>query len=141
MDIYNILKEGLKGEGSSKMWCITKILSDSIEENITEKQRDALKTKIYYSINGGHFDRDFANKAISKFYYVDSSGLKHQAPYWTEDEVKTIYDEIRGEISNYNFYDFEVTLNMIKSDNCNKVNYLDDPDNPYGTEKIWKYLN
>lgn len=21
------------------------------------------------------------------------------------------------------------------------VNYLDDADNPYGTEKIWRYLN
>jgi hypothetical protein len=51
---------------------------------------------------------------------------------------------------------------MVKSDNCNKLrswfpdatemelldklveealNYLDDADNPYGTEKIWKYLN
>lgn len=77
-------------------------------------------------------------------------------------EVKAVYDGIRSKIPAYNQYDFEVTLNMVKSDNCNKlkkwfpgateeelmsklveeaVNYLDDADNPYGTEKIWRYLN
>lgn len=162
MDIYNILKEGIKGEGSDKMWCITKILSDSIEEFVPEKQKDVLKTKVYYSTNGGHYDKSFADKSISKFYYVDDSGVKHTAPYWTEQEVKDIYEKVKSKIPAYNFYDFEVTLNMAKSDNCNKlkkwfpqatdkelldkvveeaVNYLDDADNPYGDEKIWKYLN
>ena len=162
MDLYGILKEGLKGEGSNKMWCVTKILSDSIEENMPEKQKDALLTKIYYSTNGGHFDKTFADRAISKFYYTSPDGVKHQAPYWTEDEVRSVYDTIRNKIPAYNFYDFEVTLNMVKSDNCNKlrkwfpqitdkemmdkivdeaVNYLDDPDNPYKDEKVWKYLN
>ena len=162
MDIYGILKEGLKGEGSDKMWCITKILSDSIEEFVPEKQREILKTKVYYSVNGGHFDRDFADRAISRFYFVDAQGVKHQAPYWTEPEVKLVYDVIKTKIPAYNFYDFEVTLNMVKSDNYNKlkrwfpndadeeltkklveeaVNYLNDDDNPFGNEKIWKYLN
>jgi len=162
MDVYSILKEGLRGEGSDKMWCITKILSDSIEEFVPEKQKEILKTKVYYSTNGGHYDREFADRAITKFYYVDTTGVKHQAPYWTEPEVKTIYETVKSKIPAYNFYDFEVTLNMIKSDNCNKlkrwfpqatdkelldklieeaVNYLSDDDNPYGNEKIWKYLN
>ena len=162
MDIYSILKEGLRGEGSDKMWCITRILSDSIEEYVPEKQKEVLRTKVYYSTNGGHFNRDFADAAIQKFYYVDGNGNKHQAPYWTESEVRNVYNAIRNSIPNYNYYDFEVTLNMVKSDNCNKlkkwfpqategelteklveeaINYLDDADNPYGTEKIWKYLN
>ena len=162
MDIYSILKEGLKGEGSDKMWCTTKILSDAIEQYVPEKQREAIKTKVYYSSFGGHFNRDFADAAISKFYYVDLNGVKHEAPYWTESEVKEVYETVKKKIPDYNFYDFEVTLNMVKSDNCNKlkswfpeaskeelleklveeaVNYLDDADNPFGTEKVWKYLN
>ena len=162
MDIYNILKEGLRGEGSDKMWCTTKILSDAIETFVPDKQKQTIKNKVYYSTFGGHFNRDFADVAISKFYYVDLNGVKHQAPYWTESEVKNIYDTIRTKIPAYNLYDFEVTLNMVKSDNCNKLvkwfpdadtdelleklveealNYLDDEDNPYGNEKIWKYLN
>ena len=162
MDIYSILKNGLRDEGSDKMWCITKILSDSINEFIPEKQKDILLDKVYYSVNGGHFDKEFADKAISKFYYVDEAREKHQAPYWTESEIRPIYNQVRSRIPEYNFYDFEVTMNMVKSDNCNKlkrwfpeassaelfdklveeaVNYLDDEDNPFGNEKIWKYLN
>jgi hypothetical protein len=162
MDVYSILKEGLKGEGSDKMWCTTKILSDAIEQYVPDKQKEAIQTKVYYSTFGGHFNEDFAEHAISKFYYVDLNGTKHQAPYWTEDEVREIYEGIKRKIPAYNFYDFEVTLNMVKSDNCNKlkswfpqatdkelinklveeaVNYLDDEDNPHGTEKVWMYLN
>lgn len=162
MSVYSILKEGLRGEGSDKMWCTAKILSDSIEEYVPEKQKEALLNKIYYSMNGGHFDKETADRAVAKFYYVDLNGTKHQAPYWTESEVRPLYDNVRSKIPNYNFYDFYVTMNMMKSDNCNKlkrwfpdddaeellerlvdeaVNYFDDSDNPYGTEKIWKYLN
>ena len=162
MDIYNIIKEGLRGEGSDKMWNATKIFSDAIEEYVPEKQKEAIKTKIYYSTFGGHFNKAFADSAIAKFYFTDPNGIKHQAPYWAESEVRTIYDTVKSKIPGYNFYDFEVTLNMVKSDNCNKlkkwfpqatdgellnklieeaVNWLDDSDNPYGTEKVWKYLN
>lgn len=144
------------------MWCTTKILSDAIEQYVPQKQKDSIKTKVYYSTFGGHFNRDFADVAISKFYYVDLNGIKHQAPYWTEDDVMEIYESIKRKIPAYNFCDFEVTLNMVKSDNCNKlkswfpdatddemldklvdeaVNFLNDEDNPYGTEKIWRYLN
>ena len=65
-------------------------------------------------------------------------------------------------VENYNEYDFYVTLNMIKSDNYelykkrfngysdnqldklfieDAINWLDDKDNPFGKNKIWKYLN
>ena len=162
MDIYSILKDSLKEEGSDKMWCITKVLSDSIESFVPEKQKEVLLNKVYYSVNGGHFNKEFADMTIPRFYYVDTDKVKHQAPYWTEEEVRTIYKNLKNKIPDYNFYDFEVALNMIKSDNCNKlkrwfpeedkeellerlieetVNYLDDEDNPYGTEKVWKYLN
>ena len=162
MTVYNILKEGLKGEGSDKMWCTTKILSDAVDSYVPEKQKEHLLNKIYYSMNGGHFNKESADRAMSKFYYVDASGNRHEGPYWTESEVKPLYDGVKSRIPSYNFYDFEVTLNMVKSDNCMKlkrwfpdeseselldryveeaVNYLDDDDNPYGTEKIWKYLN
>ena len=141
MDIYNILKEGLRGEGSDKMWCTTRILSDAIEQYVPDKQKEAIKTKVYYSTFGGHFNRDFADTAISRMYYTDLSGVKHQAPYWTESDVKAVYESVKSKIPAYNQYDFEVTLNMVDKLVEEAVNYLDDPDNPYGTEKIWKYLN
>ena len=162
MDIYSILKEGLRGEGSDKMWCITKILSDNIEEYVPEKQKEALLNRVYYSINGGHFDKESADMAVVKMYYTDKGGIKYYAPYWTDSELRPLYDKIKSKIHNYNFYDFVVTMNMIKSDNWLKltkwfpdddeselveklvdetVNWLDDEDNPFGDEKIWKYLN
>ncbi len=162
MDIYSILKEGLRGEGSDKMWCITKILSDSIEEYVPEKQKESLLNRVYYSVNGGHFDKDSADRVIPKMYYMDEAKQKHYAPYWAESEIKPLYETIKAKIPVYNFYDFEVTLNMIKSDNYLKlkkwfpqtteqdllnklveetVNWLDDEDNPFGDEKVWKYLN
>jgi hypothetical protein len=162
MDVLSILKDSLGNEGSDKMWCITKILSENIEKFVPEKQKESLMSQIYYSVNGGHFNKDFAEKAISKMYYVDINKTKLHAPYWAEPEVRTIYNSVKDRIPGYNFYDFEVTLNMVKSDNCNKlkrwfpdatqeelldklieeaINYLDDADNPYGTEKIWMYLN
>ena len=162
MDIYSILMDNLKGEGSERMWCVTKILSDSVDEFMPEKQRDALLHKVYYSVNGGHFNREFADLVMSKMYYYDDSKTKCYAPYWTESEIMPLYNAVRSRIPAYNLYDFEVTMNMVKSDNHAKlkkwfpdatdremlnkiieeaVNYLDDEDNPYGTEKIWKYLN
>lgn len=65
-------------------------------------------------------------------------------------------------IPDYNFWDFYVTLQMTKADNCPlimrwfpdstpeerdkmlvdmAVNWLDDPDNKNAGHKIWSYLN
>ena len=162
MTVYDMLRRSLKGEGSDTMWAVTKILSDSIENNVPDKDKENLIKKVYYGLNGGHFEKELADKAIENFYYVDENGTRRQAPYWAESEVQEIYDRISHKIPHYNFYDFEVTLNMMKSDQCNKlkrwfpgankeelteklveetINYLDDADNPFGHEKIWKYLN
>lgn len=100
--------------------------------------------------------------ALAKLYYVDKGGIKYYAPYWAESQLRPLYDGIKNKIPAYNFYDFVVTMNMVKSDNWLKltkwfpddeeqelveklvdeaVNWLDDEDNPFGDEKIWKYLN
>ena len=95
-------------------------------------------------------------------YYVGTDGKKHYAPYWTEDQVKEVYDSVKADIKAYNMWDFFVTLNMIKSDNCPlmgrwfpdatqevmdkkfvdlAVNWLRDEDYRWPNEKIWHYLN
>lgn len=162
MTTYNLLKEGFKEEGSEKLWQVIKILSNSVDTCTSEQQKEALINCLYYQIYGGHYNREFADKAIAKFYYEDTDKTKHQAPYWIETEVKEIYNTVKSMIPSYNQYDFEVTLNMMKSDNYLKlkkwfpeatqeelkeklideaINYLSDDDNPYGNEKIWRYLN
>lgn len=95
-------------------------------------------------------------------YYLDRSGVRHQAPYWPESTVREIYDSIKGDIRPYNADDFAVVMNMVASDNWPlldrwfpsmssedrnaktvelAVNWLNDPDSPLGDSKAWCYLN
>ena len=99
---------------------------------------------------------------VSKMYYVGTDGKKHYAPYWTEEQVKEVYESVKADIKAYNMWDWFVVLNMIKSDNCplmNRwfpdatpadmdkkfvdlaVNWLRDEDYRWPNEKIWHYLN
>ena len=94
-------------------------------------------------------------------YYLDGKE-KVYAPYWMQGEIEKLYDQVKNEINDYNLWDFYVTMNMIMSDNYpllikrypesskdektniileDSINYLNDEDNPFGTEKIWGYLN
>ena len=144
------------------MWSITKVISNYVDAYIPEEKKVELMKQLYYSMNGGHFNKHFAEQVISNMYFIDENGVKHPAPYWTEQEMKDVYNRVFDRIPAYNFWDFAVTLNMVKSDNCNKlhrwfpeatkqelmekivdeaVNYLDDEDNPFGEEKPWRYLN
>ena len=79
-------------------------------------------------------------------------------------EIENILNKYKSELdeSDYTMWDFYVTMNMLMSDNYKlleerypnsskdentkiiveyAVNYLNDEDNPFGSEKIWGYLN
>ena len=113
-------------------------------------------------ISGGHYNEEFAREDVSKMYYIDRRGERHNAPYWMESDVYSIYQSAKGEIPEYNRWDWFVAFQMIASDNwclleewfpeidkddfADRVrqmalNWLKDEDSPYGSEKIWKYLN
>jgi hypothetical protein len=88
-------------------------------------------------------------------YYVDSDG-RHYAPYW--EDTSSIYNVSKRRLSkDYNRWDFEVTMNMIKSDMYPilkewfpeekdlkdkivelTINWLNDDD--YPDHKIWNYF-
>lgn len=114
-------------------------------------------------MNGGHYDECFAKMAVSKMYYTEDKE-KHYAPYWMSSEIENIWNKVNSELeeSDYTMWDFYVTMNMIMSDNYrllegrypnsskdektkiiieDAINYLNDEDNPFGSEKIWGYLN
>ena len=162
MTLYELTKTYGDGKGESMMWATVKHISDAVEESMDAKSRHDLKKGIYAMMVGGHYDRDYAIQDTAKMYYKDKSGNRHAAPYWTEQQVREIYEQISGEIPEYNFWDFFVALNMIKSDYCPlldkwfpgiapeekderfvelTLNWLKDEDNPYGSSKIWSYLN
>lgn len=139
---------------------ILSILSKALN-NLPEEDKELLNKKVYYLLNGGHYDEEFAKAAVAKMYYLDGKE-KVYAPYWMQGEIEKLYDQVKNEIDDYNLWDFYVTMNMIMSDNYpllikrypesskdektniileDSINYLNDEDNPFGTEKIWGYLN
>ena len=152
-----------KGQGEEMMWDTVKIVSEAIENGMSEKDKEVLRAKMYGLLSGGHYDEDYALASVSKMYYTDRDGVKRYAPYWTIPQVASIYEAVSDKIpSAYNEWDFFVTFQMIASDDWNlykkwwpdisleeiaekvtdaTVNWLNDEDNPYGTRKIWCYLN
>lgn len=144
------------------MWESVRMLSETLQEKLTKEEYADVERDMYYSMVGGHYNEQYAHEDVAQMYY-ERDGKKWYAPYWTDQQVEQVYNNVRDKIpSEYNMWDFYVALNMVKSDNCNlfrhwwqgaedteiekkvveaTVNYLDDPDNPYGTEKVWCYLN
>lgn len=162
MTLLEIFQKYGAGKDNSAMAKTTEVLSEFIKNKLTDEEYCALKKKVYASLEGGHFNKEFAEIQISKLYYKDDNGEKHYAPYWTNDEVYSVYQNYKSILGNYNLYDFEVALNMIKSDNYMKLkkwfpnatkedilekiieetlNWLEDEDNPFGKEKVWRYFN
>lgn len=160
MDIYKIIKTYFKGKDPEPLMEILSILSKALN-NLPEEDKELLTKKVYYLLNGGHYDEEFAKAAVANMYYPDGKE-KVYAPYWMQGEIEKLYDQVKNEINDYNLWDFYVTMNMIMSDNYpllikrypesskdektniileDSINYLNDEDNPFGTEKIWGYLN
>ena len=135
------------------------LLCDKIKQYVPEDEQELLSKNIYESIQGPHFDEDFAKCQMRKMYY-EEDGVKYYAPYW--GDISGIYLQHKKKLVHpYNKWDFMVTLNMIKSDNyillkqwfpeaddkelLDKmieltINWLNDEDNPYGDGKIWGYF-
>ena len=163
MNLYYLTKKYGEGKGESMMWKAIAIASDALDRSMDTGAKDRVLREIYGEMSGCHYNEEFAKEDVAKMYYEDASGNKRKAPYWTDEQVGEVYSAIRDRIpSEYNIWDFYVTLNMIKSDYCVvlkdwfpeagpddmegklvelAINWLNDDDNPYGNAKIWRYLN
>ncbi len=133
------------------------ILSDTMTQYVPDEELQKLCKMIYESTQGKHFNEEFAKEQVSKMYY-EENGHKHYGPFY--DDVSVPYSQNKRKlIYPYTKWDFEVTLNMIKSDMINllkewfpdateeeldskiidlAVNWLNDED--YGESKIWCYF-
>ena len=163
MTLYEMIKARGTGKGEETMWRSVAIISDSIEKHYTPEAKSELMSEIYGLMSGGHFDEHYAPACVAKMYYTDEDGEKHYAPYWSEPQIRAIYNQVAKSIPDtYTFWDFYVTFNMVASDNwvlihkwfpsiteaefAEKITdlavaWLDDPDNPYRESKVWKYLH
>ena len=162
MTLYELTKKYGDGKGEATMWSTLALVSDAVESTMTPAERNALVRKVYGVMSDGHYNEDFAKEDIAKMYYADEDGNKHYGPYWPEAALRAAYNEHKEEIPEYNFWDWSVAMNMAKSDHCPllsewfpdddddmrnervvelALNWLRDEDNPFGTSKVWCYMN
>lgn len=163
MGLKHYIKENknqLSGEKLFKVACIfAGVIDNHVDDHV-----DKMERKVHCIISDGHYNEEFAIADVKNMYYNVGNGNVN-APYWTLDKVKEVYDSLKGDtaiLQVYNVYDFYVALNMIKSDEYklyktrfrgyseadldklfieDTINWLDDDDNPYGHSKIWGYIN
>lgn len=157
MDISRIIKK--YGKNDSSVANSMERVIHYLKENLSEEQYKQVAKDVYESLNGKHFNEEFAREQVSKMYYT-YQGQAYYAPYWDEHTIDRIYTQYKRQIpSQYNYWDFYVALNMVKSDNCPllkkwfpnedhqekivelTINWLNDTDNPYGESKVWSYFN
>lgn len=160
MDFVELIQEYQKGTTPEQMLEVTKVVGKFVAKHGTKEELEELCKDVYGVVSGGHYDRHFAEADIKKMYYENEDGTKHYAPFFTDAEVKEVFDLNKDDISDYTIYDLAVTMNMLRSDNnrffekyakstqeikemviCMAIEYLQDPDAPHPTSKIWDYIN
>lgn len=138
-------------------------ISEGIEEMaLTNKEEAwALKRRHYQMLFGAHFNEAFALWQVAQMFHKDSkTGQEIRGQHWSPEQVKTVFSGLSAKskaITEYNYWDFYVTIHMIWHDNIclyrswwpeadnevlnqkvaeAAVNYLSDDDGEHG--KIWK---
>ena len=164
MSIYKHIIEHEDVLSKDNLLNIIHVLSNKVSDHLDKEEKHYLKRKIWCIISDGHYNEKYAEEDVAKMYIPTNNGNLY-APFYKLEKTTQIYNSLKKSndiLSNYNEYDFYVVMNMIKSDNYNlykkrfpgynddmldelfvedALNWLDDMDNPYGTSKIWKYLN
>lgn len=161
MTLYELTKKSGEGKGEGVMWEAVRVVSDAIDASMDEASKAALMRKVYQAMSDGHYNEEMARADVAKMYYVDANGKKHEAPYWPDDAIESLYRMYKNEIPAYNMWDFYVAMNMAASDNMcllkhwfpnysapdmdEKIvelalNWLKDDDWPKKT-KVWDYIS
>ncbi len=160
MDFVELIQKYQEGTTPEQMLEVTKTIGKFVAAHATETELCHLCKDIYGIVSDGHYDRHFADEAIGNMWYEEEDGKRHHAPFFTDEEVAEVFRLNKDDISDYTIYDLAVTMNMLRSDNnkflekyarsedekkemvsCMAVEYLQDPDAPYPTQKIWRYIN
>lgn len=162
MTLYELTKKYSAGKGEEMMWKTLSLVSDAVENSMSQCDRKALIRKVYCSMSSGHYNEEFAREDIEAMFFTDKDDNQRHAPYWPMPSIEEIYESVKDEILDYNIWDFAVTMNMLASDNwCllgrwfpgitekernaklveMAVNWLLDEDARWPDSKIWHYLN
>lgn len=143
-----------------QMLSIAKAIGKYLSCKLSDAEVHHLCAMVHGVLSEEHFDKYFADDAISKMWYEDADGTKHMAPFFTEEEINEIFDKHKDDISDYTIHDLAVTMNLLRSDHhvlleryskdaeelkemvvLMAIEYLQDPDSLYPTSKIWHNIN
>lgn len=124
------------------------------------QSESAMRTLDYWMNGNTHFSELSARGCIAQMYYFIDDTRKKFGPFIDFEEVKRDFEEVRDDITEYNLWDFAVTLNLMYSDHADvvkewtkgekrledrmvklAVSWLNDEDTSHPTDKIWWYMN
>ena len=160
MDFVGFVEKYQQEMTPEQMLSIAKAIGKYLSYKLSDVEVHHLCAMVYGVLSDEHFDKHFADDAISKMWYEDENGTKHMAPYFTDEEIKKAFKEHQDDISDYTIHDLAVTMNLLRSDHhvlleryskdadellemvvVMAVEYLQDPDCLHPTSKIWHNIN
>lgn len=160
MDFVDFVEKYQQEMTPEQMLSIAKAIGKYLSYKLSDVEVHHLCAMVYGVLSDEHFDKHFADDAISKMWYEDENGTKHMAPYFTDEEIKKAFKEHQDDISDYTIHDLAVTMNLLRSDHhvlleryskdadellemvvVMAVEYLQDPDCLHHTSKIWHNIN
>ena len=160
MDFVDFVEKYQQELTPEQMLAVAKAVGKYLSCKLSDVEEHHLCAMVYGVLSEEHFDKHFADDAISKMWYEDADGTKHMAPFFSDNEIREAFDKHQDDISNYTIYDLAVTMNLLRSDHhlllerfskdadelkemvvLMAIEYLQDPDCLHPTSKIWHTIN
>ena len=160
MDFVDFVEKYQQELTPEQMLSIAKAIGKCLSFKLSDDEVHHLCALVYGVLSEEHFDKHFADDAISKMWYEDADGTKHMAPFFSDNEIREAFDKHQDNISDYTIYDLAVTMNLLMSDHhlflerfskdadelkemvvLMAIEYLQDPDCLHTTSKIWHTIN
>ena len=88
-----------------QMLAIAKAIGKCLSYKLSDDEVHHLCAMVYGVLSEEHFDKHFADDAISKMWYEDADGNKHTAPFFSDVEIKDAFDKHKDDISDYTIHD------------------------------------
>lgn len=153
MNYKSMIETTIKNGGGEKvMWQSVETTEKAMEyiRDNNPAMYDCLMRELHESINGKHYDKEFAEADVAAIHYTDKEGNEHSGAYWTMEQVKdatasmTFPDDTTD-------YDKFVAFNAAHADFCKSFSdedvlriaydfYFADEDWK-GSGKIWEYMS
>ena len=160
MDFVDFVEKYQQELTPEQMLSIAKAIGKCLSFKLSDDEVHHLCAMVYGVLSEEHFDKHFADDAIRKMWYEDADGIKHMAPFFSDDEIREAFDKHQDDISDYTIHDLAVTMNLMRSDHhvmleryskdademkemvvLMAIEYLQDSDCLHPNSKIWNTIN